>query len=128
MDSTRRGFRNGSRAQAFAGVLVVALAALACSDSTAPPDDDDGGVDADVSVQDNRFVPPEASAAVGESVTWRWDGVNPHNVTFDDPAVGNSATQTSGTFSRTFAEAGEFTYFCTVHGRSVMSGSVVVGG
>jgi plastocyanin len=106
----------------------VSLGALACSESTAPSDDADSDPSADVSVQDNRFVPPEASASVGEAVTWSWDGANPHNVTFDDAEVGSSATQTSGTFSRTFDDAGEYTYFCTVHGRAIMSGRVVVGG
>ena len=80
-----------------------------------------------VTVGDNFFQPATVTVirdASGAVVRWNWSGQNPHNVTFDAGAP-NSATQTSGTFSRTFTAAGSFTYFCTVHGRS-MSGTVVV--
>ena len=79
-------------------------------------------------ILDNRFMPSVNSIDVGVTATWTWGGINPHNVTFDDPGIGNSNTQTAGTFEKTFNEAGEFTYFCTVHGRALMSGRVVVGG
>ena len=78
-------------------------------------------------IADNRFTPSANSIDVGATVTWTWGGANFHNVTFDEASIGGSATRTDGTFERAFDEAGEFTYFCTVHGRSVMSGRVVVG-
>ena len=59
------------------------------------------------------------------TVTWTWTGRNPHSVTFDAGGP-NSVIQRSGTFSRTFGSAGAFTYFCSVHGRVVMSGTVNV--
>lgn len=43
-----------------------------------------------------------------------------------DAGPPNSTTRTSGSFTRTFDEAGRFTYYCTVHGREVMSGAVEV--
>jgi plastocyanin len=46
-------------------------------------------------------------------------------VTFDDGAPG-AAAKSEGTFARTFANAGTFTYYCTSHGRTAMSGSVIV--
>jgi plastocyanin len=58
-------------------------------------------------------------------VTWTWQGLNQHNVTFDNAAIGNSSTKSSGAFTRMFDSAGEFTYYCTVHGRG-MSGKVTV--
>lgn len=79
-----------------------------------------------VNIVDFAFTPPDIRLTAGDTVTWTWQGSAPHNVTFDDGAIGNSATQSSGTFDRGFGNTGTFTYFCTVHGRSVMSGSVLV--
>lgn len=76
-----------------------------------------------VSVIDNAFQPQNATVAAGGTVTWTWNGSNTHNVTF---ATGtNSATQASGTFSRTFNTAGSFDYQCSIHG-SAMSGTIIV--
>jgi plastocyanin len=80
-----------------------------------------------VGVIDNRFDPTGNRVEPGQTVTWTWSGSNQHNVTFDDAALTNSPTQMQGTFERAFADEGEFTYYCTIHGRDVMSGRVVVG-
>ena len=45
-----------------------------------------------------------------------------HGITFADGT--KSATQTTGTYARTFATAGTYAYECTVH--SGMTGSVTV--
>ncbi|MEN8376593.1 MAG: plastocyanin/azurin family copper-binding protein [Gemmatimonadota bacterium] len=110
-----------------AAVLATSLLSFGCSDAAGPPDDEGPTQTTSVSVLDNRFAPPANAIAPGATVTWSWGGSNPHNVTFDDDAIGNSSTQTGGSFQKAFADAGEYTYFCTVHGRSVMSGRVVVG-
>jgi plastocyanin len=101
--------------------------ALACGDddSSGPEPEPDGG---SVTVGDNFFQPATVTVVREEGtaqVVWNWTGSNPHNVTFD-AGPPNSETQTSGSFSRSFQDAGAFTYFCTVHGRAVMSGTVNV--
>lgn len=81
-----------------------------------------------VSVQDDLFSPANAvvrRASGSARVTWQWYGANEHSVTFDQGGP-NSPVQTTGTFERTFAAAGSFTYYCTVHGRNAMSGTVTV--
>ena len=55
--------------------------------------------------------------------TWTWRGGNQHNVTFSGGGPA-SVTQTAGTFDRTFATVGTFTYNCAVHPEMV--GTVVV--
>lgn len=108
--------------------LGAALVLAACSDRTSP---DGGGDDAGdppaqtaaVNVQDNQFVNASVRVRAGGTVSWTWQGNNPHNVTFNGGPA--SATQTDGSFERTFAAAGSFPYLCTVHGQS-MSGTVTV--
>jgi plastocyanin len=78
----------------------------------------------EVNVRDNFFSPVAASVGSQTTVTWTWQGANPHNVTFED-GQGSSVTQTAGAHQRTFAGAGTFRYRCTIHS-SDMVGSVVV--
>jgi plastocyanin len=85
-------------------------------DNPAPP------MQADVSVVDFAFNPSSSTIAAGGEVTWTWGGAVGHNVTFGTGT--NSATQTTGTFSRTFATAGSFAYECTIH--AGMDGTIVV--
>lgn len=107
-------------------LAAVALVALACSSgsdiSSMGP-----GPAGDVTVGNNVFTPASLNVDVGRTVTWVWDpgGVN-HNVTFDDGSPG-SATQSSGSFQRTFSTAGSYAYHCTIHGAAVMHGVVNVG-
>ncbi|MFV2073845.1 MAG: plastocyanin/azurin family copper-binding protein [Thermoanaerobaculales bacterium] len=89
-----------------------------------PPSDPPPGENA-VSVGDNFYDPSAKSVGTGGTITWTWNGSNPHSVTFDGGGP-SSAVKSTGTFDRTFATAGQFTYFCTVHGRNVMSGTVTV--
>lgn len=107
--------------------LVGLVTAAACGgdDSTSPGPDPETGP---VTVRDNFFQPANvtvARAGGAAEVAWNWTGSNRHNVTFD-AGPPDSDTQTSGSFSRSFSEAGAFTYYCTVHGRAVMSGTVNV--
>jgi plastocyanin len=77
-----------------------------------------------VRVADNSFTPSATTVPPGTTVTWTWVGTREdHNVTFADGTA--SATQASGTYQRTFAAAGTFPYYCTIHG-TPMSGVVTV--
>jgi plastocyanin len=73
------------------------------------------------------FSPATVDIAAGGTVTWTWAAENtmPHNVTSSDGRFSGSVTQVHGTFSSTFAAAGSYPYFCTVHGQ-IMSGTVIV--
>lgn len=112
-------------------VVIVGIVAIvpACGDSTTQPMGSGPSgptVTTAVNVIDNSFSPTSNTVSTGQTVTWTWNATNPHNVTFDDPSIGNSATKTSGSFLKQFAQAGDFTYYCTVHGRALMSGTVKV--
>ncbi len=106
------------------GLILAAgaIAAVACGDGGQDPGDETP--DGDIQVRNNFFDPAELEVAPGATVVWAWgSSSNPHNVTFAD--VPPSATQSSGTFERTFAAAGSYPYLCTIHGES-MSGVINV--
>lgn len=109
--------------------LLLALAACggggeATGSGTPTPNPPAPPTDANaVRVEDNLFNPGAVATASGTAVTWSWAGAAPHNVTFED-GVGSSATQTSGTHTRSFPSAGTYRYRCTIHSTSFSSGMV----
>jgi len=101
---------------------------------TGPPPQPVTGSTTALTVSNNKYTPARDSVAPGATLTWTWnsctgDGYGgstctAHSVHFDD-GVSSSNIQDSGTFSRTFASAGTYTYHCAVHG-AAMSGTVIV--
>ena len=87
-----------------------------------------------ISVSNNQFSPGTKTVAAGTSVQWAWntctgDGYNgqtcvSHSVTFDDGSL-SSPLQDQGSFTKSFATAGTFTYHCSVHG-AAMTGTITV--
>lgn len=85
-------------------------------------------------VSNNKYTPAHDSVAAGSTLTWTWNSCSgdgyggstcaSHSVQFDDGGE-SSDIQDSGTFSRTFATAGTYTYHCAVHG-AAMAGTVIV--
>ncbi|MGH7674386.1 MAG: cupredoxin domain-containing protein [Gemmatimonadales bacterium] len=80
-----------------------------------------------VGVFDNIFEPRDVTITRSGQIRWTWrgNGSIEHSVTFDDGSQSQNPKRT-GTFTRRFTDAGIFTYYCTVHGRDVMSGKVSV--
>jgi len=111
--------------------LILIFAAVQCS----PTSNSIGGittggggtgtVPAAVNVHDNVFVPPAVTITRSRQIRWTWQGNLDHSVTFDDGTQSQSPKR-SGTFTRRFTDEGVFTYYCSVHGRDVMSGTVTV--
>ncbi|HXY30786.1 MAG TPA: plastocyanin/azurin family copper-binding protein [Gemmatimonadaceae bacterium] len=90
----------------------------------------DTSTTASVNVGDNFFNPSSVTVAGsqaqnGAQVTWTWTGTNTHQIVWDDGYQG-SAPISVGSYQRTFQTAGTYTYYCAIHGRAVMSGSVQV--
>ncbi len=89
--------------------------------------DSAGALDtASVLIFDNGYSPTAVTVAPGGTVTWVWTGNNAHGVTFDDATITPSTIQSVGSYTVRFPRAGIFSFFCTVHGRTVESGSVTV--
>ena len=112
----------------MATALAVAVAGCGGGGGDGPTDPGGDGTPpatASVSVQDDFFDPSSNTVSPGTTVTWTWNGSNPHNVTFANSAIGDSGTQTSGTFSTAMPTAtGDYDYQCTIH--NGMDGTVTV--
>jgi plastocyanin len=101
------------------------VALLSCSGDGGSTEPGNGGGTATVAVVNNSFSPSTLGVSVNSTVTWQWNSAGvEHNVTFQTGP--NSATQTSGSFSRAFTAAGSFPYACTIHAAEGMTGVVNV--
>jgi plastocyanin len=89
-----------------------------------------------ISVTNNAFSPAAKTVPVNTSVQWAWNSCTgdpyggtqtcvQHNVVFDDGG-GTSGLKDQGTYSRTFAVVGTYTYHCSVHQAQGMTGSITV--
>lgn len=84
-----------------------------------------------VEVRNFQFVPATVTINPGERVTWVLvEGA--HNVVADDGSFTSGPPGSAwGTFTQTFADAGEYPYYCALHGGPGgvgMSGNVIVRG
>ncbi|MEM6254412.1 MAG: plastocyanin [Cyanobacteria bacterium P01_D01_bin.156] len=85
-----------------------------------------------------QFEPATITIKAGDTVTWVNNKMAPHNVIFDAAAVpggksvADSLSQEQLTFapgesySSTFSDAGEYSYFCAPHRGAGMVGKIIV--
>ena len=79
---------------------------------------------AEVKVDNFSFGPPTLTVPVGTTVTWTYRDDIPHTVVSTDKVFKSKVLDTDEKFSFTFAKAGTYPYFCSIHPK--MTGSVVV--
>ena len=119
----------------LAGAIVLATPGAAGAATLDVSALDDGGV--------NRFAPPDATAAVGDTVSWGFGGATiPHNVNLVAPGVdpadltkhellGNAIVPAATPpFTKVVDKPGVWLYYCSFHGgleAGGMNGRVVVG-
>jgi plastocyanin len=109
--------------RAVLALLLLPFLLVACGGGD--DGEDDGGAAAEpgtVRVVDNEFEPKTIEVAVGDTVTWSFEGKALHNVS--GPGF-KSKNLKDGTFEETFNSAGEVDYVCTLH--PGMKGTVKVG-
>lgn len=73
-----------------------------------------------VEVDDNYFVregaPRTVSVKKNDTVVWKWEGSNPHDVTVKrGPVKFRSKVKTSGTYSKKLTRRGTYKIICTIH-------------
>jgi plastocyanin len=79
----------------------------------------------EVVIANFNFSPRSVTVPIGAIVTWTNHDSVPHTVTSADNRFKKSPVLKPGqSFSNTFAMAGSFSYFCSVHPR--MTGQIIV--
>jgi len=79
---------------------------------------------AEVKVDNFSFGPTTLTVAVGTTVTWTNRDDIPHTIVSTEKVFKSKVLDTDEKFSFTFAKAGTYPYFCSIHPK--MTGSVVV--
>ncbi len=78
----------------------------------------------EVKIDNFSFGPATLTVAAGTTVTWTNRDDIPHTVVSTAGVFKSEALDTDEKFSYTFAKAGSFPYFCSIHPK--MTGTVVV--
>lgn len=104
-----------ARGPAFALLLLACTSGAALAESR----------DVTVSIENFTFVPAEITISPGTTVTWINHDDIPHTAVSSEKGVFRSKVMdTDEQFSFTFASAGDFAYFCSLHAH--MTGRVIV--
>ena len=98
-----------------------------------PPAVEPTGVVVPVIALDNSFRPDVVVISVGDEVLWENRGINEHDVLYvegDDWGVEVEEFQPGDAYSHVFTQPGEYRYYCSIHGNTVvgMVGTVIVDG
>ena len=78
----------------------------------------------EVKIDNFSFGPAKLSVPVGATVTWTNRDDIPHTVVSADGVFKSKVLDTDDKFSFTFAKAGTYPYFCSIHPK--MTGKIVV--
>lgn len=91
--------------------------------------DHTGKATVDVDAVDNSFTPKYITVSAGTKVKFKNDGHNEHNVIAANEGAFKSALQSDfqpgTTVTVTFAKAGDYPYYCSLHGTATVG---MVGG
>jgi|SRR5882672_2292880 len=111
--------KNHRCAAIFAGLLHLAfLAPLpAMAESASTPT-------TEVKIDNFTFAPQRVTVKVGTTVTWINEDDIPHAIAATGQAFRSKVLDTDDKYSFTFATAGVFEYFCSLHPH--MTGTIVV--
>lgn len=78
----------------------------------------------EVFIQGMAFNPTTITVAAGTTITWTNKDAIAHTVTSKTKLFDSGSIGSNGTFSYTFATAGTFSYYCTIHPSMVASVTV----
>lgn len=99
-------------------VLLAGPSSIKASAQQAPP------AATEVRIDNFSFGPATVTVAVGTTVTWTNRDDIPHTVVSSDKVFKSKVLDTDEQFSYTFAKAGTYPYFCSIHPK--MTGKIVV--
>lgn len=114
-------------------IIALLLVLVGCTQTspapaTIPTSETEGntvvaGSPVQVVIENAAFNPTDVEIKTGSTVEWiNQDGFQ-HTVTFNNGAA-DEQLPAGASFSHTFSEAGEYTYYCTIH--AGMQGKIIV--
>ena len=101
----------------LAGILMMSVVADMAKAAPAPPA-------TAVAIGNFTFKAPVVTVKAGTTVTWTNGDDIPHTVVSKDGVFKSKVLDTGDRFSFTFAKAGQFGYFCSLHPH--MTGTIIV--
>ncbi|MFZ0804031.1 MAG: cupredoxin family copper-binding protein [Terriglobales bacterium] len=104
--------------------LVVIAMLLSVGSLSVAANDQPSAATAEVKIDNFSFGPQTLTVPVGATVTWTNRDDIPHTVVSTDGVFKSKVRDTDEQFSYTFARAGTYPYYCSVHPK--MTGTVVV--
>ena len=108
----------------FAVVVVIAIVVLLAGSPSVTADDQSSAANAEVKIDNFSFGPQTLTVPVGATVTWTNRDDIPHTSVSTDGVFKSKVMDTDEKFSYTFAKAGTYQYYCSIHPK--MTGQVVV--
>jgi plastocyanin len=99
-------------------LALAGLPGLACGGEEEPAGGGGGGGGVTIDMKDIKYVPANATAKVGQTVTWTNSDAVAHTVTKESgpgPDFDSGAIAAGKTYKQTFDEPGEIAYVCTIH-------------
>jgi len=108
----------------FAAVVMIAIVVLLAGSPSVTADDQSSAANAEVKIDNFSFGPQTVTVPVGSTVTWTNRDDIPHTSVSTDGLFKSKVMDTDEKFSYTFAKAGTYPYYCSIHPK--MTGQVVV--
>src|SRR5450631_4072502 len=109
----------------IAGIATpVMVAVLLLAGSARVTAEQPSAANAEVKIDNFSFGPETLTVPVGTTVTWTNHDDIPHTVVSTDGVFKSKVRDTDEKFSYTFAKAGTYPYYCSVHPK--MTGKIVV--
>jgi plastocyanin len=124
-------YRAGQTISTMGTIEPTSQAAAPVVTGPAAPVVEPTGVVVPVIALDNSFRPQMIEISVGDEVLWENRGMNEHNVlsvVAEGFGIEVADFQPGGVYSHVFAEPGEYSYFCSIHGNETvgMVGTIIV--
>ena len=104
--------------------LMIAVLLLFAGSQSVTAADQPSAKNAAVKIDNFVFGPQTLTVPVGATVTWTNSDDIPHTAVSTDGVFKSKVMDTDEKFAYTFAKAGTYPYFCSIHPK--MTGKIVV--
>jgi plastocyanin len=108
----------------LAAVVTTAIVLLSAGSPSVTANDRPSAANAEVKIDNFSFGPQTLTIPVGATVTWTNRDDIPHTSVSTNGMFKSKVMDTDEKFSYTFAKAGTYPYYCSIHPK--MTGQVVV--